>query len=339
MEEGWKAAFAGSFGLQAPHLTGGDSANFDVSLERLNLYGGCAIEVPTTGVTAIVGANNAGKSTLLREVVDAISRHPSNPEVPRLVLEGMQLRRSGEVNDVIAWIGDHSTFVLDPQQARFQTSRGATLYPSNIAHAWQTQGSAIGEIAQIVVHFSHAQDRFSFGGSTEMRASIGDPATHPVHRLQDSRELLEQLNEITESVFKQRLTLDGLGRILQLRVGTVEVAAPPIDNISTEYRDAMSALPTLEQQGDGMRGFMGQLLPLVTSSFKIIALDEPEAFLHPPQAYGLGQQLGQLAVAGQVQVIVATHDRNLVAGLLDSGVDVSIVRLERKNTTTSARSA
>lgn len=332
---GWQLRFADSYGVQAPGLVGGDAKKFDVLLERLHLASGSVVEVPEVGVTAIVGANNAGKSTLLREIVNELNRGPGHPESPRLILRNLQLKKVGEANDAIAWIGDHSTFIVNTDSVMFQTSRGASLHPSDINHAWQFP-NILGQIAQVTVHYSHAQDRFAFGGGVEMRSAATDPPTQPLHVLQDSRELLDELSQMTDEVFGQRLTLDPLGRMIQLRVGTIDVPAPPVDRISADYRDAMTALPPLDKQGDGMRGFLGQLLPLVTSSFKIIALDEPEAFLHPPQAYGLGKQLGEFAHLGTVQVIVATHDRNLLAGLLDSGGDVSVVRLDRKVSTTRA---
>jgi len=63
----------------------------------------------------------------------------------------------------------------------------------------------------------------------------------------------------------------------------------------------------------------------------VVLLDEPEAFLHPPQARALGVELGKLAKERNVQVIVATHDRNFVTGLLESDSDVSVVRVSRSN--------
>lgn len=78
-----------------------------------------------------------------------------------------------------------------------------------------------------------------------------------------------------------------------------------------------------------MRGFFGQVLPVIAATFPVIILDEPEAFLHPPQAHALGAELGTLAVERGVQIIVATHDRSLLTGLLDSGVQVSVVRASR----------
>jgi hypothetical protein len=81
---------------------------------------------------------------------------------------------------------------------------------------------------------------------------------------------------------------------------------------------------------------MGQLLPIVTAAYKVVIIDEPEAFLHPPQAHALGAELGRLAVKADLQILVATHDRSFLTGLLDSGVDVSVVRLTRGDGPTKA---
>ncbi|MGW9415826.1 ATP-dependent nuclease [Arthrobacter cupressi] len=91
----------------------------------------------------------------------------------------------------------------------------------------------------------------------------------------------------------------------------------------------MADLRPLDDQGDGMRSLMGQLLPIVTAAYKVVIIDEPEAFLHPPQAHALGAELGRLAVKTGLQILVATHDRSFLTGLLDSEVDVSVVRLTR----------
>lgn len=110
-----------------------------------------------------------------------------------------------------------------------------------------------------------------------------------------------------------------------------------MDAITREYRDALSKVPALHDQGDGMRSMMGLLLAVASSKYPVVLIDEPEAFLHPPQARILGVELARLAERNGIQIIVATHDRNLVTGILDanegpssSQVDVSVVRLARK---------
>jgi hypothetical protein len=113
--------------------------------------------------------------------------------------------------------------------------------------------------------------------------------------------------------------------------------APVRDSDDGTYRDALLALPELAEQGDGMRSFFGQLLPLLARSYPLVLIDEPEAFLHPPQAALLGRALGDLAAENNVQLLLATHDRHLLTGLIESGVDLSVVRIDRKHKAALAR--
>lgn len=90
---------------------------------------------------------------------------------------------------------------------------------------------------------------------------------------------------------------------------------PPFEHDSgvpaAGYLTALRALPLLEQQGDGMRSYMGLLLHILGGAHQITLIDEPEAFLHPPQARLLGRTLANRSV-GRQQVFLATHSVDVV---------------------------
>ncbi|MGO4806956.1 ATP-dependent endonuclease [Arthrobacter sp. 2MCAF15] len=324
----WGERFAAAF-PDYSHLAGGNGDEFDFAIDRINLIGGQSIQLQRAGVTAIVGANNAGKSTVLREVWEKLSHSPGFPEQPRIAVDSLELHGPGSQADVISWLGQNASFVVQGTSAGFQRAQTGVQHPSMLIQAWQNPLSELGALASSLVFYGNAQGRFGIGGAVEMRESAGDPPQHPVHYLQDSKQLLDEVSAVSRDVFGPPLTLDALGRTLRLRVGEVGMDAPRIDDIPVEYRERMADLRPLDAQGDGMRSLMGQLLPIVTASYKVVIIDEPEAFLHPPQAHALGAELGRLAVKTGLQILVATHDRSFLTGLLDSGVDVSVVRLAR----------
>lgn len=315
---------------------GGNADEFDFAIDRINLIGGESIPLQRAGVTAIVGANNAGKSTVLREVWEKLSHHPGNPEQSRIAVDSLELYGPGSPADVISWLGQNSSFVVQGTNSGFQRPQTGVQHPALLVQSWQTPLIGLGVLASSLVFYGNAQGRFGIGGSAEMRESVGDPPQHPVHYLQDSRLLLEEVSAVSRDVFGPPLTLDTLGRTLRLRVGEMGMEAPRINDIPVEYRERMADLRPLDDQGDGMRSLMGQLLPIVTAAYKVVIIDEPEAFLHPPQAHALGAELGRLAVKTDLQILVATHDRSFLTGLLDSGVDVSVVRLTRGDGPTKA---
>lgn len=62
----------------------------------------------------------------------------------------------------------------------------------------------------------------------------------------------------------------------------------------------------------------------------ISLVDEPEAFLHPPQARLLGRLLGAER-ADYLQLFVATHSADFLRGALDSNdQNIRIIRLRRE---------
>ena len=58
-------------------LLSGSAESFGMRITALTLQDGSQIALPKSGVLAVVGPNNAGKSTLLREIVEHLRLGPS----------------------------------------------------------------------------------------------------------------------------------------------------------------------------------------------------------------------------------------------------------------------
>lgn len=296
---------------------------------------GDELTFPDIGVTAIVGGNNVGKSTLLREIHEWLARHPgSPPAVDRHIVERLTLERTGDETALRNWLQQNSTFVTTQQEGFVRFASSGPLPAGDASYYWQRK--TLGSLAAFFVHYSVALTRAAMVEPVAQRPDIADPPQHPVHVLQDNAHLLREIDTVSRTIFRRPLTLDRLSGQAFLRVGTPNADAPPIDAVTRDYRDALAKLPALKAQGDGMKSLLGLLLPVITATYPIVLIDEPEAFLHPPQALQLGKTLAALAQERNIQVVVATHDRNLLAGLLAAETSVSVVRLDREGDTTTA---
>jgi hypothetical protein len=112
---------------------------------------------------------------------------------------------------------------------------------------------------------------------------------------------------------------------LKLRVGR------DIDRVSVDPQIAIHQFldyPVLDEQGDGMRSAAAVLLALEAVHRPITLIDEPEAFLHPPQARALGRRLG--TNPGGRQLLISTHSTDLLRGILGTAHDVRVIRLTRR---------
>lgn len=327
--------------LLPPHLQGGNAEAIAFGVESLRLQSGEAVTLPESGVTAIVGGNNVGKSTVLRQIADwsALASRSVGLGHPSLINE-LSIRKNGSEADLAAWLEKHSTVVQpagQPVQARRTMGGDITVQHAVNLFAGTEGPDRVGALANFLVHYADAKQRFSWVNPIARRQSITDPAQHPFHQFEDDPASFNTLSDISTAIFGRALTLDFLGGAVTLRVGIPEIPAPPVDNVTPEYRSALARLTPLQDQGDGMCSVLGLMIPVVASTYPVLLIDEPEAFLHPPQARALGKTLGDMAGRRGLQIILATHDRNLLAGLLDApAARLTVVRLSRDGDTTRA---
>ncbi|MGO9481869.1 MAG: AAA family ATPase [Candidatus Kryptoniota bacterium] len=135
--------------------------------------------------------------------------------------------------------------------------------------------------------------------------------------------------------FRQAFGMDlivhrNAGNSVPLYIGERPTPKQGEDRVSEGYLLELEKLDLLDQQGDGMRAFVGVLLNAFISTYSILFIDEPEAFLHPPQAKLLGKMLAN-DMPSERQLFLATHSEDFLKGLLDANIsNLKIIRLQRE---------
>lgn len=300
--------------------------------------GGDPIRFGERGVTCIVGSNNVGKSRLLRDIDSMLQdQQPTTVTLSRLIVNRPSVSHAGakaflerfarkvEQHDVgsdrfvAPGGGQHVTV---EEFVRFYNGFGPTAIPVVKDHlVWRSSAGSLPDEA----------------GRSFQNVSLEDLVGNVVVQLFFDPDAEERLGELSRKTFGQPVFLDRVSGVLQFRVGEVGVAVPPINRPTSEYIQAVRSLPLLEDQGDGFRSFVGLVLNVFSGARRVLLVDEPEAFLHPPQARSLGRWLAREAVDRDVQVVVATHDKDFVLGLVDGGSDQTrVVRLTRSGESTGA---
>jgi hypothetical protein len=283
---------------------------------------------PRSGATVIVGPNNAGKSALLREIHTRLSAQPGYPPAGFRVTNSVEFEKRGDRDDAIAWLTEHS----------YSADRGGQIQHKRTFIDWQPQGQLVGmweagppfgNLTTFLCFLAQADQRLSLAQSVGHYDVLNDKPTAPLQTLYESTALERRLSSNSEEAFRVGLTLNRFGGAnIHLHYGQTDEPAttPP----TQEYLEALRLLPMVSEQGDGVRSFIGLMLAVITAYFPIVLIDEPEAFLHPPQANLLGRKLTTQAPAN-TQVFIATHSIDVVEGVLsDPGVDVTVARLTRE---------
>lgn len=149
----------------------------------------------------------------------------------------------------------------------------------------------------------------------------------------------ERIREITVDAFGLYFVIDRTtGK--QLRIRMSERA--PMDLGEEQLSDARavafhSRAADIAELSDGVKAFTGLTAAVLSADYRIMLIDEPEAFLHPPLTRKLGRRLTQLAAERDANVLASTHSPDFVMGCIQSGKRVNIVRLTHKKGVASAR--
>lgn len=315
---------------------GGHADNFGFAVTGVRIGDGEILKLPGPGsVVAIVGANNAGKTTFLRQLVEVLSsRGLTKQMAPRVVTEVAE-PWIGSEDDFTAWLLAHAQIDEDVSSRNVTRNGSSPQIPLQNAGALRRQPTP-GGIAHWFIG-DHQPANRQVACQMGVRADpAGSPPTTPMQALFDDIPKREKVIGLAARLFDTSLHFDTVSANIGFRVGEPGVAAPVVDQIDNRYARAVGKLPLLTTQGDGIKSALGLLIPLITNANPLVIVDEPEAFLHPPQSEILGEEVGKIARDSKSQVILATHDKNFLQGLARSGTPVSIIHLRRSGDTTTA---
>jgi AAA domain, putative AbiEii toxin, Type IV TA system len=305
-----------------------------LAITKLIFSGGQVFEFEEGEAIAFVGPNNAGKSLALREIYDQIA---GKPQKTNRVVKKIEVKRIGTRESFDQYL---DVFARPPAGAPKGEIAG---FGYRFLRSYSAQFSANhGSLSQVVDFFIHRSDttkRQSFSDTAQAITLHLDPPTHPIHLLLEDDDLENRTSALFEHAYGQQLIpFRAGGNSFPLFVGERPNSTIFPDRIAKSYViELKKRSEPLSAQGDGMRSFASIILACtVGSQHSILTLDEPEAFLHPPQARLLGRYLAEKRVKNS-QLVLSTHSTDLLEGLCStSGQKVRIIRLQRDGSKTNA---
>ena len=285
---------------------------------------GTKIELEPTDVVVLVGPNNSGKSVALRELEEHIAGTSK-----AIVIKSVEPLKVGTQEEFGIFIDKHTQVKIE----------GINRIYSGVGFSWSGNDHPKIYWPNRIKRF---RSLFCMRISTETRISASDPAalinfledpiSHPIHMLYEDDQLEEKVSKYFRSAFGEDLILfRSGGSKIPLFVGDTPPLHAGEDRISKSYvkRVRDSTVP-LHEQGDGMRSFASVILhTLAAITPSVLLLDEPEAFLHPPQARLLGEIIAK-EKSSRAQLFVATHSPDVLHGLINVAPEhLHVLRIQR----------
>lgn len=278
------------------------------------------LPISYNSVIVFTGANNSGKSQVLRDVETGLDESNS---LPTIVIKDIEYDFLGMI--------DQATFFRERfnvnQQGHYEMlESGETFDKISLQTYWQNRTFYRN------LHMLFIKRLSTEGRLTSSNALQRDyhPEQNPIYKLYQSESLAQKLSDYFRQAFGSDLIVNRNDmQTIPLHTGQApDKTAFTILN-QDEYYNQVTKLPKLEEQGDGMRSFVSILLDTFTSEYSITLIDEPEAFLHPPQARLLGKMLANNNPDNR-QLLISTHSEDFLQGLLDTNSEnVTVIRINR----------
>lgn len=299
-------------------------------IRSLTSSGGDTVQLASSGVTCIVGGNNVGKSQLLREIVQRAGQlSQTGPVLSAIGVERDNIDLQIAESYLQSYAVQHNTLAGNPAEYS-PYGGGSTLTADRFRQFYAASDD--GSLAQVRAFFvTHLSAGSLIGIASQSAPGGGEGISNAISAFFRDGELEQELSSLSLASFGVPLTLDRVNGDIRFRVSEVDMPIPPLNRPTREYAAAVSSLELLADQGDGMKSFLGLAVSILAAPTQVLLIDEPEAFLHPPQARSLGRWLGQKAQALNRQIILSTHDRDLLLGLIESESEssVNLLRLTR----------
>ena len=296
-----------------------------VTFKTVTFSDGKTLTLDEADVVVFVGPNNAGKSRALKELEDHVSNTPET-----LVIKSVELRKTGTPEGFLEFLKRHTEIRVQGQLCITEGPGFGLNTSSGLETLWQGDISWCRPLFCVRIQtVTRIQD------SNQQNAIDTNNAhpTHPIHRLYADDQLELRISNYFERAFGEALIVDQRsGSQVPLRVGTRLAPEPGEDRLSSTYWTRLrNSSVLLDQQGDGMRSFASVILHLLAPiTPSILLLDEPEAFLHPPQARLLGEIIAS-EKPSRAQLFVSTHIPNVLQGLVDIAPDrLRVLRIRRQ---------
>ena len=284
------------------------------------------LELDEDDIVVFVGPNNAGKSAALRELDRWVARSTGGD-----VIKNATMTKQGTHEDLRTYLEAKAQKSGDIANLHY----GGIGYNIHHTHVNYFDNPADRHpVASFFAKQLTTERRLTDSNAAPGIALFQDPPTHPIHLLLMDPHLSKEISDKFKHAFGKELTpFRGGGNKFPLYVGQKPVMPPEKDELTREFIDALlESNVLLEAQGDGMRSFAAVLLhALAERTHSIQFLDEPEAFLHPPQARLLGRYIAERKAGTSSQLFIATHSTDVLEGLIEGGSDkVRIVRVRRE---------
>ncbi|MFI3165927.1 MAG: AAA family ATPase [Bacillota bacterium] len=291
-------------------------------ISELKFNDGTSLNLKSDDIVIFVGPNNSGKSQSIKDIRELLYSKLKHS----VVVKSIKIKDIDK-EDKLQKISQYTLSVDNGNYTKYEGYNCSFI------------SSQIGDMNGL----NNSRDFFVSQISTENRLTVCEPPKaidcnesikHPIHYLVRYPEAQDLISKNFKKAFGYDLILNAncvktiplcMGE--HVKFGENEVFKNEQER-QMKYGEILAQYPKIHEQGDGIKSFVGIILHLFMKQYSIFCIDEPESFLHPPQANIMGKTVGE--VLKNQQAFIATHSQDFLKGVLSVCPSrVKIVRITR----------
>ncbi|HEM5312999.1 TPA: AAA family ATPase [Streptococcus suis] len=276
-------------------------------------------------IILLVGANNVGKSRALKDLREDLNNTSKSKVIIKNVayeatgFSGDKLRDYFERNIAKSSYGGYNVWMDDSNSHTFDERSFTNI--SDEKNYYKAMFS-----------FLSTENRLGLTRPINFNLVVDNQSLNIVQKLEKDFESITSLNQALDLGFQNSVEVyedyvDG-HLIKKYKIGESRAIADAIDSNSREKVNKLRSFEDLHNQGDGIRTAVAILSSVIVSEHSLFLIDEPETFLHPPQAKILGKNMVKLSTGKQL--FISTHNIDFIRGVLEEDSSrVKIIKIDR----------
>ena len=299
--------------------------NPSVVIKKIKFNDNTEIELSNDDIVVFVGANNVGKSRALKDIKNDILESSSK----KVIVDEIEYQDTN-FEEISMRNYFKNNFELEPNGYNIAVDVNYT-YNYN-EHNFQNVKSGDKNFYKVFFSFLSTESRLNMTAPISY-SFINDKLSFGVMRkLERDKKNITTLNDILFSCFGKKIDIseelwqNSVSKLYKF--GTKDEIDKSVNADTREARCLLESLENLNDQGDGIRSAVAILASLITTTHSLYLIDEPETFLHPPQARILGRNIVDLSQ--DKQCFISTHNIDLLRGMLEKDyARIKIIKINR----------
>lgn len=292
-------------------------------ISQITFNNGRNLDVSSSDIVVFVGPNNVGKSQTLKDIYELCQ----STNKSSIVVSDVSIQK--ENSSIVPYLEKFSSTSGSGSNKQY-IGLGYSIYDSRL-NSWESS-EKFGDLRNFFVGYLSTLNRLRICEPAD-NIRRDEPYESPIHYAAFKELYQKKLSDYFHRAFGSHIIPNLLfGSIIPLTIGDevkIDGDKLSLSSMIYAYGDALESFPQVQNQGDGIKSFVGIILYLMIDHYRIFLIDEPESFLHPPQAKIMGEIIGQ-SLSNHQQAFISTHSEDVVKGLLEVCPErVKMIRITR----------